>query len=65
VIDLHIHSNKSSDGDFTPFHIVKLAQEKKMEAISISDHDTVAAYPEALRLGMKADHSQYGAHNRV
>jgi predicted metal-dependent phosphoesterase TrpH len=55
VIDLHIHSNKSSDGDFTPFHIVKLAQEKKMEAISISDHDTVAAYPEALRLGKKAD----------
>ncbi len=55
MIDLHIHSNKSSDGDFTPFHIVKLAQEKKMEAISISDHDTVAAYPEALRLGKKAD----------
>jgi predicted metal-dependent phosphoesterase TrpH len=54
VIDLHIHSNKSSDGDFTPFHIMKLAKEKKMKAISISDHDTVAAYPEALHLGKEA-----------
>jgi predicted metal-dependent phosphoesterase TrpH len=54
VIDLHIHSNKSSDGDFTPFHIIRLAKEKKMKAISISDHDTVAAYPEALHLGREA-----------
>ena len=53
-IDLHIHSNKSSDGDFSPFHIVQLAKEKKMKAISISDHDTVAAYPDALRFGEKA-----------
>lgn len=53
-IDLHIHSNKSSDGDFSPFHIVQLAKEKKMKAISISDHDSVAAYPEAVHLGEKA-----------
>lgn len=53
-IDLHIHSNRSSDGDFSPFHIVQLAREKKMKAISISDHDTVAAYPDALRFGEKA-----------
>jgi len=54
LIDLHIHSSKSSDGDFSPFHIVQLAKEKKMKAISISDHDTVAAYPEALLYGKEA-----------
>lgn len=54
MIDLHIHSNKSSDGDFTLFHIMKLAKDKKMKAISISDHDTVAAYPEALHLSQEA-----------
>ena len=54
-IDLHIHSNKSSDGDFSPFHIIKLAKKKKLRAISISDHDTLAAYPEALHLAQKAD----------
>jgi len=50
-VDLHIHSNKSSDGDFSPFHIVRLASKNKLRAISIADHDTVAAYPEALRYG--------------
>lgn len=53
-VDLHIHSNKSSDGDFSPFHIIQLAKERKFRAISISDHDTVAAYPEAIRLGEEA-----------
>lgn len=50
-VDLHIHSNRSSDGDFSPFHIVRLARQERMRAISISDHDTVAAYPEALEFG--------------
>jgi len=50
-VDLHIHSNKSSDGDFSPTHIVHLAKEKGFRAISITDHDSVAAYPEALNIG--------------
>jgi predicted metal-dependent phosphoesterase TrpH len=53
-IDLHIHSNKSCDGDFSPYHIVQMAKAKGFRAISISDHDTVAAYPEALEFGEKA-----------
>jgi len=53
-VDLHIHSSKSSDGDFTPFHIIQLTKESKLRAISIADHDTVAAYPEALELGEEA-----------
>jgi predicted metal-dependent phosphoesterase TrpH len=50
-VDLHIHSSKSSDGDFSPSHIVHLAKEEGFRAISITDHDTVAAYPEALNIG--------------
>lgn len=50
-VDLHIHSSKSSDGDFSPSHIVHLAKEEGLRAISITDHDTVAAYPEALNIG--------------
>ena len=53
-VDLHIHSNKSSDGSLSPFHIIQLASEKKLEAISITDHDTVAAYPQALEFGEEA-----------
>ncbi len=56
-VDLHIHSSKSSDGSFTPFHLLRLAKEHGLRAISISDHDTVEAYPEALetsyRLGVE------------
>ncbi len=47
-VDLHIHSSKSSDGDFSPCHLLKLAKENGLKAISISDHDTVEAYPEAF-----------------
>ena len=50
---LHIHSNKSSDGTYPPCDIVKMARKAGLKAISISDHDTVAAYPEALVCGKK------------
>ncbi len=53
-VDLHIHSNRSSDGDFSPHHIIQLAKENKIKAISIADHDTLAAYPEALDFGKEA-----------
>jgi predicted metal-dependent phosphoesterase TrpH len=54
-VDLHIHSSKSSDGDFTPFHLLRLAKEKGFRAISISDHDTVEAYPEALEISFRLE----------
>ena len=50
-IDLHIHSNKSSDGDLTPLEICEIAKRKGLRAISIADHDTLEAYPEALLAG--------------
>jgi len=50
-VDLHIHSNKSSDGEYTPSEIAALARSVGLRAIAIADHDTVAAYPEALEAG--------------
>ena len=47
-VDLHIHSDRSSDGDFSPAELVRMAKETGFVAISIADHDTVAAYPEAM-----------------
>jgi predicted metal-dependent phosphoesterase TrpH len=56
-VDLHIHSSNSSDGDFTPSELLRMAKKNGLRAISISDHDTVGAYPEALewssRLGVE------------
>jgi predicted metal-dependent phosphoesterase TrpH len=51
-VDLHIHSNRSCDGDFSPAELVGFARRKELKAISIADHDTVAAYPEAVELGL-------------
>ncbi|HYA48106.1 MAG TPA: PHP domain-containing protein, partial [Burkholderiales bacterium] len=53
-VDFHVHSNRSCDGDYSPAELVGFAREKGFRAISIADHDTVAAYPEAVELGQAA-----------
>ena len=53
-VDFHVHSNKSSDGDNSPGDLVGFARDLGLRAISIADHDTVAAYPEAVELGRRA-----------
>ncbi|MDI6604840.1 MAG: PHP domain-containing protein [Thermoanaerobacteraceae bacterium] len=46
--DLHIHST-ASDGTNSPSEIVKLAKEKGLNTISLTDHDTVDGIEEALK----------------
>ncbi len=45
-IDLHLHSTKS-DGTLDPIELVRLAAEKNLAAISITDHDAIEGYFEA------------------
>ncbi len=45
--DLHCHST-CSDGSLTPEELVLLAAEKGLCGLSITDHDTVAAYPHII-----------------
>lgn len=45
--DLHIHTT-SSDGRMSPEEAVKTAVNKKLTALSITDHDTISAYKTAL-----------------
>ena len=42
-IDLHMHTNKS-DGALTPKQIIDEATKANLQAISITDHDTIDAY---------------------
>ena len=46
-IDLHIHTN-CSDGVLSPIEIINEAKEKKINTISITDHDTLNAYTNEL-----------------
>lgn len=45
-IDLHTHST-ASDGSFTPTELVQLAALQGLEAIALTDHDTLEGIPEA------------------
>jgi predicted metal-dependent phosphoesterase TrpH len=46
-IDLHLHTT-ASDGTLSPTEIVRYAKQKRLEAIAITDHDTVEGVEEAL-----------------
>lgn len=51
-IDLHTHSN-FSDGTMTPTELVVLARAKKISALALTDHDTMAGTEEAILAGTK------------
>jgi len=55
-VDLHIHTT-CSDGQLSPVEVIKLALDKKLKAVSITDHDTFEAYklakPIADELGVE------------
>lgn len=42
-IDLHIHSNFSDDGEFSPEYIIDKAIEEGLDIISITDHNSIKA----------------------
>ena len=52
MIDLHTHST-ASDGTMSPTALVRHAQERRLEAIALTDHDTVEGLEEALSAGVR------------
>jgi len=50
VIDLHIHTNASSDGQHSPREIFALARIKSLRAIAFADHNSIANVAEGFRL---------------
>ena len=49
-IDLHTHSNRS-DGTFEPAEVVRLAAERALNVVALTDHDTTDGLAEALATG--------------
>lgn len=45
--DLHCHTN-CSDGSLKPAELIQLAADQGLKGLSITDHDTIAAYEEAV-----------------
>jgi 3',5'-nucleoside bisphosphate phosphatase len=53
VIDLHTHTDRS-DGSTDPGDLVRLAVRDGIEALGISDHDTLAGYDAALPMAAQS-----------
>jgi len=51
--DLHVHTNFSKDGESSVDEILKKAEEAGLDAIAITDHDTVDGAKKALTCGSK------------
>ncbi|MGM0545888.1 MAG: PHP domain-containing protein [Bacteroidota bacterium] len=52
--DLHIHTT-ASDGNSTPEQIVRSAKKHKLDIISITDHDTIRGYQEAVDVAKECE----------
>ena len=48
--DLHIHSNYS-DGTFSPAELLRLAEDAGLDAVALTDHNTLAGLPEFIAAG--------------
>ena len=50
--DLHTHT-RCSDGKLTPAELVRKVHERGIRAMSVTDHDTIDALPEAMEEGQR------------
>ena len=48
MIDLHCHSTYSPDGSFSPAQLLDMAEQQRLEILSITDHDHIGAYNDLL-----------------
>lgn len=55
MIDLHMHSYYSDDGEFPPAQLVEKCYEKGIRTMSITDHNTVRGTEEALQAAQEKD----------
>jgi predicted metal-dependent phosphoesterase TrpH len=51
MIDLHVHTDASSDGQHSPREIFEMARERGLRVLSFADHNSVENVEEGIRLG--------------
>ena len=59
-IDLHVHTN-FSDGIYSPREVLELAKESDHGVISITDHDNLDGYRNAIEIAKEMDIDVSGA----
>ena len=54
-LDLHMHSNISNDGDYSPEELMALCNHAGMKVVALADHNSVKGVSEAIRYGNQYD----------
>lgn len=53
IIDLHMHSTYSTDGEFTPEELIRRCLDKNLKVVSLTDHNSIKGVPKMIYLGQK------------
>ncbi|MDR2898950.1 MAG: PHP domain-containing protein [Clostridiales bacterium] len=53
-VDLHIHSNSSDDGEFSPEELIAICRKHSMKRISVTDHNSVKSVSRAIEEGRES-----------
>ena len=48
-IDLHMHSNISNDGEFSPKELVEMCSSAEINVMALADHNSVRGVKEKLQ----------------
>ena len=51
-LDLHMHSNISNDGDYSPEELMALCNHAGMKVVALADHNSVKGWPKSLILSL-------------
>ena len=54
IIDMHVHTS-ASDGSYSPSGVVRLGEKVGLQAIAVTDHDTVSGIAEAVCAAENSD----------
>ena len=60
--DLHMHSNQSGDGQFTPAELVQMLKQANIQVAALSDHDTVKGVTDMMAEGKKRRNTNHTRH---
>ncbi len=53
IIDLHMHSNFSADGEFTPEELIRKCLGKGLKVVSLTDHNSIKGVSAMTSIGKK------------
>lgn len=52
--DLHMHSNYSADGEFTPKELIQIAKDRHLKCVALSDHNCMLGVDTMIEEGKQA-----------